>query len=653
MRHPSALVSASPSEFVYGGSPHRITSSFTSDIFDTSSISSSQTSISSVSDYDDCHLSYRCTDASATSGALASSANASYPAGLPSIFSFDASVPRLPIVTAPATSAPASHNPRRTGNLSRSRTVPTLVRQSERKINFVDTLVESATLIVEAIWPLSAATQCQVYRSSKSPLKLRTFIEETLRRSRTSYSTLQVAMYYLILIKPHISAHNNSAKDQSRDSTSRALQCGRRMFLISLILASKYLQDRNYSAKAWSKISGLPISEINQNEIAFLQAINWKLHLPESLFSRWTTFNLNFPPPPSGSGANGRDKDAATLRWQRMILDLDPEITNVDLGAKPSSLSRMFFNSPSPSPSYAPASGVLSPMPRANTSSTIGAETVVIANAPIRRSSHGHMSLPPMRMSAPAASPTPSAFSVASNMSTTSNHRSMALAMECANATFTTRNIERYHMTSSPSACSVSMPPLRRSPLATQPSTSSSPASMISDDSRSMSSVSCTSAYDTSVASASLPCLVGAPRASMWNVRMQGSSLSRSNSYTLPDIHEQKTTEIMPLSDFSVPTTQSPISFVDEEAARILHDFKSQPNTSSLKSKRSFSVMSYENCGSDKLPQNMFNAMQPSTRGTWPTHESELESTKRARYNRVLSPFTLNYFMPPYPTASA
>jgi hypothetical protein len=33
---------------------------------------------------------------------------------------------------------------------------------------------------------------------------LRTFIQETLRRSRTSYSTLQVALYYLIKVKPHV-----------------------------------------------------------------------------------------------------------------------------------------------------------------------------------------------------------------------------------------------------------------------------------------------------------------------------------------------------------------------------------------------------------------------------------------------------------------
>lgn len=66
------------------------------------------------------------------------------------------------------------------------------------------------------------------------------------------------------------------------------LLCGRRMFLAALISASKYLQDRNYSNKAWSKISGLEIGEINVNERAFLGLIGWELHLKADDFKRWT-----------------------------------------------------------------------------------------------------------------------------------------------------------------------------------------------------------------------------------------------------------------------------------------------------------------------------------------------------------------------------
>ncbi|KAH8916975.1 hypothetical protein BT69DRAFT_1188185, partial [Atractiella rhizophila] len=55
--------------------------------------------------------------------------------------------------------------------------------------------------------------------------------------------------------------------------------CGRRMFLAALITASKFLQDRNYSNLAWSKISSLDVREININERAFLALLDYRLHI--------------------------------------------------------------------------------------------------------------------------------------------------------------------------------------------------------------------------------------------------------------------------------------------------------------------------------------------------------------------------------------
>ncbi|KAJ3348921.1 hypothetical protein HDU83_000977 [Entophlyctis luteolus] len=60
------------------------------------------------------------------------------------------------------------------------------------------------------------------------------------------------------------------------------------MFLSSLIVASKFLQDRNYSNKAWSNISGLPVSEINARELEFLTLIDYELFVSRDTFSNWT-----------------------------------------------------------------------------------------------------------------------------------------------------------------------------------------------------------------------------------------------------------------------------------------------------------------------------------------------------------------------------
>lgn len=55
------------------------------------------------------------------------------------------------------------------------------------------------------------------------------------------------------------------------------LLCPRRTFLASLILASKFTQDRCYSNRAWAKLSGLPPREIGRCERALGEALEWRL----------------------------------------------------------------------------------------------------------------------------------------------------------------------------------------------------------------------------------------------------------------------------------------------------------------------------------------------------------------------------------------
>lgn len=55
------------------------------------------------------------------------------------------------------------------------------------------------------------------------------------------------------------------------------LCCPRRTFLACLILASKFMQDRSYSNRAWAKLAGLPPREIGRCERAVGQALEWRL----------------------------------------------------------------------------------------------------------------------------------------------------------------------------------------------------------------------------------------------------------------------------------------------------------------------------------------------------------------------------------------
>lgn len=154
-------------------------------------------------------------------------------------------------------------------------------------------------------------------------------MQEVLKRSRTSYSTLLVALHYLILIMTSVPKYGNFTMEQVEDSEGcRAMQCGRRMFLAALILASKYLQDRNYSTRAWGKISGLQVSEINTNERVFLSAVCWKLHIPEPLFQRWERIVLKYSP--SAASNPPRSCPTASRTWQSLIPQLNSELDQFD-----------------------------------------------------------------------------------------------------------------------------------------------------------------------------------------------------------------------------------------------------------------------------------------------------------------------------------
>ncbi|KAM0275355.1 hypothetical protein ACHAPA_000216 [Fusarium lateritium] len=398
---------------------------------------------------------------------------------------------------AQAVPAELRQNPRRT-SAARPVCPPALVRQSDRKVNFVDSLVDSSTQIVEAIWPLSSVV-CRNEPRSKEVLPLRTFIQETLRRSRTSYSTLQVALYYLILIKPHVPKHNFTMEQPEDRHADRALQCGRRMFLAALILASKYLQDRNYSARAWSKISGLNTQEINQNEIAFLLAVNWKMHIADEVFQRWTDIVLKYTPPPSGPSSPGGASQTVCQQvadWKRIILGLNPELTNlaVLIPAAP------FIPKSSDLCALSPRS-ILNLPQEAQPSSRY--ESAEATPTPRMYSTPGAMApslgmLPTPRLTPQSSGLCTPAASAASHMLSKSS--AMGMAMAQASSLNTVQYLDRLP------ACVTSSPQVygsvRRSSLANPVSTASSPESMISDTSRSSRSSSISSA--SSLVSATL-----------------------------------------------------------------------------------------------------------------------------------------------------
>jgi hypothetical protein len=320
--------------------------------------------------------------------------------------------------------------------------------------------------------------------------------------------------------------------EQQHDAHSaRALQCGRRMFLAALILASKYLQDRNYSARAWSRISGLGTQEIHQNEIAFLLAVNWRLHITDDVFQRWTDIVLKYTSslPPSPGAFPFPASAEPSPSWKTIILHLTPGLDNVEVLTPPVTMR----------PAVA---APVSPMRRSYLERTCSFESTSSESTPTPRQYTPHFLEPspsatyPSNKFAPAMGllPTPRltpqsmAFGTpaVSTASYLLNKSSMGYAMAQAATAMAGYNTERWpgQCTSSPSPYNL----VRRSSLANSVSSASSPESMISDTSS-------RSSRRSSISSASLP--MSAPLSSKLDVqarcRYAKQCCDRTNSRTV------------------------------------------------------------------------------------------------------------------------
>ena len=211
-------------------------------------------------------------------------------------------------------------------------------------------LAEAAVATISSTWGRFSResrvceqdTMSQNILCPNHPLPLVLFVREILRRSRTSCLTLQAALLYCARCKeslnemidkatnpvshageacralytdtftssppslnpnfqpplPSLSVQSNDYGPESRPThkpqptipvrSASPLLCGRRMFLAAIVVASKFLQDRTYSNRTWSKISGLRTIEIDQVERVFLKTIRYDLVVSDALWRKWT-----------------------------------------------------------------------------------------------------------------------------------------------------------------------------------------------------------------------------------------------------------------------------------------------------------------------------------------------------------------------------
>ncbi|KAG1225235.1 hypothetical protein G6F35_003528 [Rhizopus arrhizus] len=143
------------------------------------------------------------------------------------------------------------------------------------RLAYVDALVDANAMAIESIWNM------KITSNNMNVVPLRTFIQEVLKRSRTTYSTLQTALFYLFRIRSSIVSHLSRMHHRQPYWEDAYVSCGRRMFLASLVVASKFVQDKTYRNSAWAKIAGLPSS----HSTLILTRTSWLDTFSNSIFT--------------------------------------------------------------------------------------------------------------------------------------------------------------------------------------------------------------------------------------------------------------------------------------------------------------------------------------------------------------------------------
>lgn len=149
----------------------------------------------------------------------------------------------------------------------------------QHKAHVVHNFIQNSAGYVTSLWKDPAVDVQSVFGCSQPrPEAYTVYLKEVLRRSRCALPALQVALFYLSKLQKLI-------KDRIVDQNTH-LMCPKKVFLVCLILSYKYNYDSNYSFKAWSKVSGLSITEIKLLEIAILGALDYNLNLNET-YTKW------------------------------------------------------------------------------------------------------------------------------------------------------------------------------------------------------------------------------------------------------------------------------------------------------------------------------------------------------------------------------
>ncbi|ODQ78409.1 hypothetical protein BABINDRAFT_162640 [Babjeviella inositovora NRRL Y-12698] len=129
--------------------------------------------------------------------------------------------------------------------------------------------------LLHSIIKIIRGTLAAAVHESLSNTDLKFFIQEILKRSRASKTSIIITCYYL----------TNLAKC----SADVSLPSIKRLFLGCLILSFKFSRDFNFSFKTWSLMSGLEVHDLQTIERAILGGLNYDLYVNGASYTKFET----------------------------------------------------------------------------------------------------------------------------------------------------------------------------------------------------------------------------------------------------------------------------------------------------------------------------------------------------------------------------
>lgn len=117
---------------------------------------------------------------------------------------------------------------------------------------------------------------------TKNVCKIKTFINHVLSKIKTNHNILCLTIYYLVKIRILI-----QRMLINKFKLHNFFLCGKKMFIISLILSTKYLLDGCNKNTLWAKITKLNIKYINLYEKETLKLMKYDLYISDIHFIYW------------------------------------------------------------------------------------------------------------------------------------------------------------------------------------------------------------------------------------------------------------------------------------------------------------------------------------------------------------------------------